>query len=85
LAFLDGVRRGEPHPLGIDQHTRQQARLGSIGGLAATVARVCIEPIPQGGPGLGIDQRRVLRGLGPGDFVIPSRTRGDVASADRAD
>ena len=61
-AFLDGVRRGEPLAPGIGQETRQQARLGCIG-LASMVRRVGNELIPNGGPGLGIDQRRMLAGV----------------------
>src|SRR5438552_1323912 len=61
-AFLDGVRRGEPLAPGIGQEARQQARLGCIG-LASMVRRVGNELIPNGGPGLGIDQRRMLSGV----------------------
>src|SRR5438034_1269067 len=61
-ALLDGVRRGEPLAPGIGQETRQQARLGCIG-LASMVRRVGNELIPNGGPRLGIDQRRMLSGV----------------------
>src|SRR5207245_5105837 len=60
-AFLDGVRRGEPLAPGIGQETRQQARLGCLS-LASMVRRVGPELVLNGGPGLGIDQRRMLPG-----------------------
>src|SRR5438093_2410878 len=60
--FLDGVRWGEPLALGIDQHAHQQAWLGGIGS-ASMVRRVCSEPVPRGGPGLGVDQRWMLPGV----------------------
>src|SRR6185437_16512044 len=40
----------------------QQAWLGGIGS-ASMVSRVGGEPVPRGGPGLGVDQRRLLTGV----------------------
>src|SRR6266850_3146647 len=61
-ASLDSVRWGKTLAPGIDQHTRQQARLGGIGP-ASMVCRVGSELVPNGGPGLGVDQRPMLSGV----------------------
>src|SRR4029077_1431096 len=58
-AFFDGVRWDEPLAPVIDQQTRQQAWFGCIG-LASMVTCVRSKLIPNSGPGLGVDQRRML-------------------------
>src|SRR5206468_11680886 len=58
-AFFDGVRWGGPLAPVIDQQTRQQAWFGCIG-LASMVTCVRSKLIPNSGPGLGVDQCRIL-------------------------
>src|SRR5271155_1680664 len=61
-ALPDCVGWREPLPPGIDQQACQQARLGCFG-LAPVVARVDCELVPNSGPGLIVDQGRLLAGV----------------------
>jgi hypothetical protein len=61
-AFLDRVRWDEPLPPGIDQQARQQAWLGCFSPVPM-VARIGSELVPNSGPGLLLDQRRMLTGV----------------------
>src|SRR5207244_3710676 len=48
--------------LGIGQQTCQQAGLGGVG-LTTMVARIGSKLVPHGGPGICVDQRRMLSGV----------------------
>src|SRR5262249_57957753 len=57
--FLDGMRRSEPLAPGIDQQAGEQARFGRFG-LALMIAPIVRDLVPHRGPGLSIDQCRML-------------------------
>src|SRR4029077_18594221 len=61
-ALLYGVCRREPLASGIAEHRPHQGWLGGIGS-ASMVRRVCSEPVPHGGQGLGVDQCSMLPGI----------------------
>src|SRR5204862_4969540 len=58
-ALLDHVRGRKPLPSGIDQQAGEQARLGRFGP-SLMIASIACDLVPHRGPGLSIDQCRML-------------------------